>query len=338
MNTVIVTGGFGMLGSNVVASLAQTAELNIIVIDNDIREMKVTTLNFWSNLKLKIKPIIINKDVRCLDASELKELTSGDIYFIHLADIVAGIDYVFNNQYEILKENQSIDLAAFELAKELDVKKIIYASTACVFNRMSQTSIKSKVSISKDLYPAFPESTYGWAKLFGEIALFQLFEKSAVASVIYFHNIIGIPCDYWSEKSQVTPAIAQRILLARTKGLSEIVVWGSGKQGRALLPVKIAANYLKQKLFDQDYKDRYQFGPDVCTSINAIAKHFISLNKEPMKIINDLSKPEGDKGRSIAKQDVDPNWIFSDNVVKKTLTEVYQWIESKFETAHKIKS
>jgi nucleoside-diphosphate-sugar epimerase len=317
----VVTGGLGMVGSNFCRCIP--SGINVIIIDNDYRGMGDHTSAFiQENRPFKL----VSKDVRDVSCADIEDLlVPGKVAFVHLADIVAGIGFVFSNQYTILKENVSIDTAAFELAKTINSKLIIYASTACVFNQESQRSLDAKVSMKSDLLPANPESTYGWAKFYGELALNQLVANSNVKTrVIYFHNIIGFPCDYWSDKSQFVPGLINRALNL-DEGDNDLSVWGSGNQGRALVPVSMVANELLAACADQ-YPEKSQFGPQFCTSVKDTAYHIASYINKSLKISFDKSKPEGDIGRSPVREDVVSEQNVTWNCIQGTLDEVVDWI------------
>ena len=95
---ICITGGAGMIGSALLRKLSNKG-YEIIVIDNLWRG-KVENINTIENWDF-------NNNFHNIDLSDtnneeklLKILESTDV-LIHLADIVAGIGYVFNNQYEI---------------------------------------------------------------------------------------------------------------------------------------------------------------------------------------------------------------------------------------------
>ena len=337
MKTIIITGGFGMVGSNLVFSTFHHFD-RIVIIDSNVRGMKSKSQQFLSQKLGKDytdKVFVIESDVRSLSSDEVNELILGEAYFVHLADIVAGIGYVFNNQYHILTENVTIDVAAFELALAVNVKKVVYASTACVFNQNSQRSIDSKVSIEKDLFPSFPESTYGWAKLYGELAMINLFEgKNISHDVIYFHNMVGYPCDYWSDKTQVIPSICKRILDNEyVNQENKLSVWGSGNQGRALVPVHMATDFVTNNLLQINQDDglrRMQYGPDFCTSVGEMATKLNDISDFNQEIVFDKTKPEGDIGRSVAEQDLPFGALVLQTDIDNALLNTFNWIKENY--------
>lgn len=295
---ILVSGGFGMLGSNLASRLAAAGH-EVTVIDSNYRGMKDHALALWDANDVTARIRVIEADIRDVERSPgMRAELEGASCFIHLADVVAGIGYVFGNQYKILHENIEIDRAAFEVASGLGVAKLIYASTACAFNQDRQRSLDSKISIQSDLYPAYPESTYGWAKTVGDISLENLAPDMGIEkTTIFFHNLIGTPCDFWSEKSQFLPAISKRAIEAQEAESPALTVWGSGKQGRALVPVPVAAAAIEYAISNPS---RYlHVGPEFCTSILEVAQLVTQQLARDFRIEFDTTKPEGDVGRSV---------------------------------------
>jgi len=98
--SIMVTGGAGMIGSNLVRRLAGMGH-RVQVIDNLWRGR-------LSNLKDEQRNFVIDItiDFHQLDLCEVgtfEDLFEGIDVVFHLADIVAGIDYVFKNQGDIFR-------------------------------------------------------------------------------------------------------------------------------------------------------------------------------------------------------------------------------------------
>ena len=100
MKSIMVTGGCGMIGSNLVKRLVKEG-WDVYVADNLWRG-KLEYLNDENG-----KPVIdldthfFKKDLSVFeDAESVVGITD---YVVHLADIVAGIDYVFSNQGELFR-------------------------------------------------------------------------------------------------------------------------------------------------------------------------------------------------------------------------------------------
>ncbi|MEY2669703.1 MAG: hypothetical protein RLZZ577_19 [Bacteroidota bacterium] len=290
---ICITGGAGMIGSTLIRKLIQMNH-EIVVIDNLWRG-KLDNLS--SIASFNIDNSFFNIDLS--KTENLDEVTS--IFLncdavIHLADIVAGIGYVFNNQYEIFRINNLINTNVFNSCSQAGVKKILYAGTACSFPKTMQMSLDSILK-EDDLFPSYPESAYGWSKLMGTLELEYLKEKNGCeVTTLMLHNVYGPFCDIDPGKSQVIPSVIRRILELPEGG--KLSVWGSGNQGRAFLHVNDVADAFILALEKNDLPLVIQIGPNHCTSIRELVyclKDSV-INKD-LTIDFDTTKPEGDIGR-----------------------------------------
>ncbi|MFM7359362.1 MAG: NAD-dependent epimerase/dehydratase family protein [Sediminibacterium sp.] len=324
MKKICITGGAGMIGSRLVRKLV-SLQFEVVVIDNLWRGK----LSYLENIPgFEISPnTFFNID---LSKPQNKDEIIGALKdchaVVHLADIVAGIGYVFNNQYEIFKINNEINSLTFSCCVEAGVKRIIYAGTACSFPKNLQMSLDSVLKEDM-LFPAEPESAYGWSKLMGTLELTYLAQQHNIyTTTLMLHNVYGPNCDIDPKRSQVIPSIIRRILELNES--DPLVVWGTGKQGRAFLHVDDVVNGIISALDKPNLPSIIQLGPNYCTSIKELASLLIEkIFKKPITITYDLTKPEGDIGRcadfSLANQVLD----WAPNVsLESGLLETADWI------------
>jgi GDP-D-mannose 3',5'-epimerase len=325
---ICITGGAGMIGSALLKKLCIEDD-EIIVIDNLWRgkEENINSIKGWDFSKNFYN---INLADQTNEDQLLQILKDTDV-IIHLADIVAGIGYVFNNQYEIFKINNTINTNIFTLASKLNVKKILYAGTACSFPKNLQLSLTSVLKESQ-LFPAEPESAYGWSKLIGTMELQYMAEKFNIkVTTLMLHNVYGPFCDIDPKRSQVIPSIIRKLI--ELKPNETLDVWGSGNQGRAFLHVDDVANAFKLALEKDNLPQIIQIGPDNCTSIKHLVNVLINdvINK-PINIHFDTTKPEGDLGRCADYSVASKSLGWSPNVeLKDGLVNTYNWIKSKID-------
>lgn len=295
MKKILVTGGCGMIGSNLVKRLVDEGN-DIFVIDNLWRG-RLEYLNDTNG-----KPVIdIKKRFFNLDLSiaEIADRIILDVdYVIHLADIVAGINYVFDNQGSIFRQNNLINSNIIDSCRKAGkdvVKGFIYVGTACSFPLTRQNSLNVIPLKEEELYPALPESAYGWSKLMGQYETDLLEKETGIpTSTLMFHNVYGSPCDY-GERSQVIPALIRKAINSDSE---DFHVWGSGEQGRAFIHVDDIVNALCLALDKGLGQGVIQIGPSICTSIKEIAEMVIEISEKKIDPFYDTSKPEGDKARS----------------------------------------
>lgn len=293
---MLVTGGAGLIGSNLVKRL----------VDHDFRVIVVDDLSRGRLKHLRHKDedfaIDINRDFYEFDLSKTGALNpileSQDIsYIFHLADVVGGINYVFSHEGYVFRQNILINSNVIDAVRQQagSLKGFIYVGTACSFPDFKQTSSYNKPLKEEDQYPAAPESAYGWSKLMGEYeALLLEKEFQTPVSVLSLHNVYGPPSDYNPKTSQVIPALIHKAI---TYPRNDFVVWGSGRQGRAFVYVDDVVDALIAAMEEGLGQGVIQIGPDACTSIRDIAEAIVDISGKDISIKFDASKPEGDEWR-----------------------------------------
>lgn len=215
---------------------------------------------------------------------------------IHLADIVAGISFVFANQGKVMRDNLLINSNVFHSIRECStiVKAVVNVGTACSFPKHLQMSLDSRLK-EEDMYPSLPESAYGWSKLMGMLELELLSSEAGIPSCsLIFHNVYGAPADV-GPRSQVIPSLVRRAIVYPSEG--DFVVWGDGSQGRAFLHVDDAVDALVSAMRRGLGHGMIQIGPSMCTSIREVAEAVIKISGKDIKIHYDTSQPTGDLGR-----------------------------------------
>lgn len=315
-----------MIGSNLVKKLVELGH-EVHVIDNLWRG-KLEYLND----PITLKPVIdLEKNFHHIDLSgqiPMKPAFEGCEYMIHLADIVAGIGYVFNNQGSLFRQNLMINSNTIAFSKQLGIKGFLYAGTACSFPAELQDSFEYSLLKEEELYPANPESAYGWSKLMGVYEADLLGKETDIQVIsLLFHNVYGAPCDFSIEKSQVIPSLIRKAIEFPE---DDFVVWGSGKQGRAFLHIDdVVAGILLglEKGFGKGY---IQLGPDFSTTIAEVARTVVEISGKDIPIQFDTSKPEGDKARAADYRLAREILGWEPKVdLKEGLTRTYQWIEAQ---------
>lgn len=329
MSKILVTGGCGMIGSNLVKRLVKEGH-EVTIIDNLWRGKKE-----YLNDKDGIPVIDMDTHFFNLDLpinEGIDEIVEQNEYVIHLADIVAGIDYVFSNQGDLFRLNNLINTNLFHSVRKAGkdkVKGLIYVGTACSYPLTRQNSLDVIPLKEEELFPALPESAYGWSKLMGQLEIGFLEKETGIpCCTLQFHNVYGSPCDY-GQRSQVIPALIRKAINYPNE---EFNVWGSGKQGRAFIHVDDIVDALVLALEKGWGHGWIQIGPSVCTSIREIAETVIRISGKDITPFYDTTKPEGDKARSAdyskAKEILgwEPKVSLEDG-----LKQQYDWVKSQIE-------
>jgi len=329
MKKILITGGCGMIGSNLVKRLVKEGN-DVFVIDNLWRG-KLEYLNDTDGKPvIDLKTRFFNIDLSIAESAD--NIILDVDYVIHLADIVAGIDYVFKNQGSIFRLNNLINSNIIDSCRKAGkdvVKGFIYVGTACSFPLTRQNSLDVIPLREEELYPALPESAYGWSKLMGQYETDLLEKETEIpTSTLMFHNVYGSPCDF-GDRSQVIPALIRKAINSDSEGFH---VWGSGEQGRAFIHVDDIVNALCLSLEKGLGQGVIQIGPSVCTSIKEIAEQVIEISEKNIDPFYDTTKPEGDKARSADYSKAKRILGWEPKVkLEEGLRKQYEWIKKQIE-------
>ncbi len=321
---ILVTGGAGMIGSNLVKRLV-TEGHDVTVVDNLWRGRKEYLLNDNKPV-IDLEKRFYNRDLSV--PGQLDDLLPGIDYVYHLADVVAGISYVFNNQGTIFRQNLLINTNVVDSIRRNPVKGYVYVGTACSFPKHKQFGVEAPPLKEEDIFPAQPESAYGWSKLMGEYETLLMEEEMQIpVSILSLHNVYGPPCDYSEDSGQVIPSLIRKAIQYPQQ---PFVVWGSGTQGRAFVYTSDVIDALLTTLDKGFGHGVIQIGPDICQSIRQVAETIVEISGKEIEIQFDTSKPEGDKGRcaDYSKARRILGWEPKIDLVTG-LADTYQWIENQ---------
>jgi GDP-D-mannose 3',5'-epimerase len=327
MRKILVTGGAGMIGSNLVKALINNGD-QVKVVDNLWRGKMEYLYDETGQPVINLEKDFFNVDLSIPGVSD--KLLEDIDYVVHLADIVAGIGYVFNNQGSLFRQNILINSNIIDSVRRSKVKGFIYIGTACSFPETLQNSLDVLPLDETDLFPAQPESAYGWSKLMGQYETELMGNESSIKTcTLMLHNVYGSPCDFSIEKSQVIPSLIRK---AVNHPMEDFNVWGSGLQGRAFLHVNDVVNGIILALDKGWGNDHIQLGPSICTSIKDIAESIVELSCKDIEINYDLTKPEGDKARSANYSKAKAILGWEPRVsLKDGLRQQYDWIKKQIE-------
>ena len=295
---ILVTGGCGFVGGHLLPKLVlRYPGATIKVVDNLWRG------NITNVIAEDHAPYIdLNKDLLIADLSDERvsdHVTKNVDLIIHLADIVAGIDFVMNNQHFLFQINMRINMNVIRSAKRNKVRDFVYTGTACSFPKHLQSSYQMTAIPENMTYPANPESAYGWSKLMGEYEL-NIAKEPGVFNVgiVRFHNLYGDRINYGPNRSQALPSLVRKAIMHPKESLS---LWGSGKQYRDFLHVSDAVNGILATIERGMNKGAVQIGTGVATSLEDAASEISYLAKKllnkDVNFIPDRTKMEGDMGR-----------------------------------------
>lgn len=199
MSKILVTGGAGFIGSNIVKELLEQGH-QVSVIDSLLTGKKENLAPFLSNIKF-IEGSILEED-------KINEAMAGIEYVLHQAAL-PSVPRSLASPMLSLENNVSITLQILSKAVEFKVKKLIYASSSSIYG--DQPTLAKVESL-----PALPISPYAVYKNAGE-QLCRVFSKIyhlPTAALRYF-NVFGPNQDPNSPYSAVIPLFIKQMLAGK---------------------------------------------------------------------------------------------------------------------------
>ena len=183
-------------------------------------------------------------------------------------------------------------------AKEYNIKKYLYSSSACVYAADKQTETEITALKESDAYPAMPEDGYGWEKLFSE-RMCKHFEEDfgMQVRVVRFHNVYGPDGTWRGGREKAPAALCRKIIEAKKSGNLTIEVWGDGEQTRSFMYIDDCITGL-DKLMESDFSDPINLGRSEMVSINELIDIISDIAGVSVERKHDLNAPQGVRGRN----------------------------------------
>jgi len=262
-----------------------------------------------------------------------KEGSFDEVY--QLAADMGGAGFIFTgaNDAAIMHNSATINLNVAEAAKNHGVKKIFYSSSACMYPAFNQEDPENPNCEESSAYPAYPDSEYGWEKLFSE-RLFLAYQRNYGLNVriARFHNIFG-PLGTWDGGREKAPAaICRKIALAQDGDTIEI--WGNGNQTRSFLYVDECVEGII-RLMKSDFTGPVNIGSEEMVTINQLVDYVSEIAQKKI-IKKHIPGPTGVKGRNSDNKLITKKLEWAPNYpLKKGLSQVYPWILSQIELKSK---
>ncbi|MCA9185530.1 MAG: NAD-dependent epimerase/dehydratase family protein [Pirellulaceae bacterium] len=289
---ILITGGAGQIGSNLLRRLLALGA-DVTVADNLWRGKRDHLLEQGRPL-IDLQHRFVEKDLVVYENCE--SAVAGQELVFHLADVVAGINYVFGNQFSLFNTNMLMNSHMLRAAIAAGVKQYVYVGTACSYPAEKQKQLHPPPFKEEDVYPAAPESSYGWSKLMGEYECgLAMAENLIDVGVLRLHNVYGPFCEMSPERSQVIPALIRKAIRADHE---EFIVWGSGNQRRSFVFVDDVVDALVAVVEKGMNQGVVQIGPGQSHSIRDVAETIVRVSGRDIDICFDTGKPEGDTDRT----------------------------------------
>ena len=250
----------------------------------------------------------------------------------HLAADMGGMGYISFHHFDILQNNLRINLNTAKAATCLGIKRLLFASSACVYPERFQYSNQARELREDAAWDGKPDTAYGIEKLIAE----EIYQEMAHIQVriARFHNIYGPKGDWNSGREKAPAALCRKVAEAKRAGEHSIEVWGDGEQTRSFCYVSDCLEML-YRLMRSEHGEPLNIGTDRSVSIDELA-HIVSETANwPVTLIH-IPGPQGVRGRNAdlaAMRKVlgyEPRVALEDGIA-----ETYAWIEEQVDAVTK---
>lgn len=312
---VLVTGAGGFIGHHLVTYLKKQGfwvrGVDIKVPEYsalDADEFELLDLRRWEN---------------CLQATR-------DIDEVYaLAADMGGMGFISCHHAEILHNNSLINIHTLDAARENNVRRYLYTSSACVYPEFKQVDANVTPLKEEDAYPALPQDAYGWEKLVSERLCLHYREDYGIETrIVRFHNIFG-PLGTWQGGREKAPAaLSRKIAEAKLTGNHEIAIWGDGEQTRSFCHIDDCVTGLF-KLMRSDYHLPLNLGQDRMVTINELADIIAGIAGIDI-VKKHVPGPQGVRGRNSDNTLLRETLGWEPQIsLEEGLTGTYAWIEEQ---------
>jgi len=240
---VLITGGAGLVGSRLAASLVDDAALVRVADD----------LSKGDRERVPDGAEFVAADVR--DRGDVADVLTEDLDAVfHLA---AYTDTNFDDDRTLFEENSEMTVNVLERMREVGVDSLGFTSSSTVYGEAPRPT-------PEDYAPLEPISVYGSAKLADEALISTYAHSYGIQSWVFrFANIVGP-----HQRGTVVPDFIEKL----REDPTELTILGDGRQEKSYLHVTECVEAIRHVVESADRPlNTYNLGTRTTTSVTEIA-------------------------------------------------------------------
>jgi len=272
MKQILVTGGAGFIGSELVRQL--TAQNHMVtVVDNLVNGKRENIVDLPpEQVRLEVA------DIR--DQERMTLLLKGVDAVFHLACL--GVRHSIHSPHENHEVNATATLQLLSEARAAGVGRFVYVSSSEVYGTALNVPMTEE-------HPCFPMTIYGSSKLAGECyarAFYRTYEYPTV--MIRPFNTYGPRCHHEGDSGEVIPKFLLRCLAHKP-----MVIFGDGTQTRDFTYVQdTARGIIKMGLSDNTVGLTINLGSGREIAVNDLAQAVAeTVGRKDAELIHDIPRP-----------------------------------------------
>ena len=298
---ILVTGGAGFLGRQVIEQLCQAGA----------KREKIT--------------IVRSRDYDLRELDKCKQAVAEQDIVVHLAAHVGGIGLNQVKPAELFYDNLMMGTQLIHAAYLAGVEKFVCVGTICAYPKFTPVPFKED-----DLWNGYPEETnapYGVAKKALLVQL-QAYKQQYGFNGIYLLpvNLYGPEDNFNPDSSHVIPALIRKVHEAQQKGEKQLPVWGDGSPTREFLYSTDAARGIVMGTTDYNESEPVNLGTGYEITIRDLITIICELMEFEGEIVWQTDKPNGQPRRCLDTERAKQAFGFTAEVgFKEGLKNTIDW-------------
>jgi nucleoside-diphosphate-sugar epimerase len=316
--TALVAGAGGFIAGHLVANLLRDGHTAVRAVD-------ILPPAEWQQRFSQAE--CLQLDLSGGDACEQAMDGVDEVY--NLAADMGGIGYIARNHARPMLSvliNANLLLAA----QKHGARRYFYASSACVYPTIRQTSAAVMALREDEVFPALPDGGYGWEKLFGE-QMCRAFTSDLELStrVARLHNVYGPWGTYGGGREKAPAAICRKVAEAELSGNHEIEIWGDGEQTRSFMYVEDCIEGIK-RLMHSEVERPLNLGSSELVTINQLVDIAEQVAGIEVSRRYDLTAPVGVRGRNSDNTLIRAHLDWEPSIsLREGIAHTYRWVRER---------
>ncbi len=271
---ILVTGGAGFLGRQVIDQLVQAGANSDKITVPRSRDRNLCLME-------NCQQVVQHQDI-----------------VIHLAAHVGGIGLNREKPAELFYDNLMMGTQLIHSAYQAGVEKFVCVGTICAYPKFTPVPFKED-----DIWNGYPEETnapYGVAKKALLVQL-QAYRQQYGFNGIYLLpvNLYGPEDNFNPDSSHVIPALIRKVCEAQQRGDKQIPVWGDGSPTREFLYSTDAARGIVMATQGYNDSEPVNLGTNYEISIRDLIGLICELMEYKGEIVWEADKPNGQPRRCL---------------------------------------